>query len=90
MTSVYIAEGAQEEGTLSFFKEFTGLTTREKRILALLIENNGMIVEDLARITGFNYTAVKDVLKSLRDKGLVKSNPEKSVRAELIPTVEVA
>jgi len=86
MTSVYIAEGTQEE----VFKEFAGLTAKEIKILALLTYNNGLGLADLAGITGFDYTTIKEILNSLKDKGLVKSNPEKLVCAELIPTSEVA
>jgi len=59
MKSVYIAEDTQEEGILSFFKEFTGLTAKEIEILALLIHNKGMMVEDLAEVIGFGYTTIK-------------------------------
>jgi len=90
MKLVYIAEGTQEEGILSVFEEFAGLTAKEIKILALLIHNNGLGIADLAQITGLDYTTIKEILKSLRDKGLVKSNPEKPVWAELIPTSEVA
>jgi len=90
MTSVCIAEGAQEEGILSVFEEFAGLTAKEIKILALLTNNNGLVVADLTEITGFDYTTIKEILKSLKDKGLVRSNPEKPVCAELIPSTEVA
>ena len=90
MTMVYIAEGTHKERILSVFKEFTGLTSKEIKILALLTHNNGLVVADLAEITGFDYATIKEILKSLKDKGLVKSNPEKPVHAELIPTSEVA
>ncbi|MBU7028485.1 MAG: MarR family transcriptional regulator [Theionarchaea archaeon] len=90
MKAVYIAEGTQEEGILSIFKVFTGLTAKEIKILTLLVNNNGMIVANLAEVTGFDYTTIREILRSLRDKGLVKSSPEKPVCAELIPTSEVA
>jgi len=90
MKMVYIAEGTQEEGILSTFKVFAGLTAKEIKILALLISNNGLVVADLAQVTGFDYATIKEILKSLKGKGLVRSNPEKPVFAELIPSSEVA
>jgi len=92
MKSVYIAEGniQKEEETLSYFKEFTGLTTREIEILALLVDNSRMIVEELARVTGFNYTTIKEILKNLENKGLVKSTLGKPIRVDSVPISEVA
>jgi len=90
MTSVYIAEGTQKEGILSVFKEFAGLRVKEIEILALLTYNNGLTVADLTGITGFDYTTIREILKSLKDKELVKSSPEKPVCAEWVPTGEVA
>ena len=90
MTSVCIAEGAQEEGILSVFEEFAGLTAKEIKILALLTNNNGLVVADLTEITGFDYTTIKEILKSLKDKGLVKSNPEKLASLKCVSISEVA
>ncbi len=69
---------------------FTGLTAKEIKILALLISNNGLGVADLAEITGFDYITIKEILRILKDKKLVKSNPEKPGCAKSIPTSEVA
>jgi len=86
MTTVYIAEGTHKEGTLSVFKEFTGLTAKEIRILALLTHNNRLGIADLAGITGFDYTTIKEILENLKAKGLVKSTPEKPVCIEWVPS----
>jgi len=92
MKLVSTSEGntGKDKDILSVFKEFTGLKANEIHILTLLIDNNGMIVKDLAEVTGFNYITIKEILKSLRDKGLVKSNPEKPVCAEWVSISEVA
>ncbi|MBU7029180.1 MAG: MarR family transcriptional regulator [Theionarchaea archaeon] len=92
MRLVYIAEGNTQKAkeALSVLKESTELTAIEIKILAVLIDNDGMIVEDLVELTGYDYTTVKEILKSLKNKGLVRSNPEKPVCAEWVPIGEVA
>ncbi|KYK35963.1 MAG: hypothetical protein AYK19_01795 [Theionarchaea archaeon DG-70-1] len=92
MRLVYIAEGntQKEKEVLSVFKESTELTAIEIKILAVLIDNNGMLMGDLVELTGYDYTTVKEILKSLKNKGLVRSNPGKPVCAEWVPISEVA
>jgi len=92
MKLVYIAEGntQKEKEALSVLKVSTELTAIEIKILALLIDNNGMIVEDLVELTGHDYITIKEILRSLKDKGLVRYNPEKPVCAKWVPISEVA
>lgn len=59
------------------------LTATERQILSAFYNTNGLTIDDLVGITGFDPTTIKHTLNSLKEKGLVRKTEKWSPMKEV-------